>query len=261
MDISRPEFCPYPFKIYPAYNLFGAEDGEFHDGFILVMRNELQDLAGGTHDVGTKEKTLQKKTVPPFKFKAWVAGPQEIRVQAPLLPWSDRGNDDEIIRRNYRVTHNRVMAALDAGRNDYIQRVGFGYETAYKIYVLNVLETEDMRILLKGMVLRQNKTKKTKQSNEPADLLKPITMNLLSNISSLDKALDTIEVPDPMKPSGKGQAYVWEVSAVPRLAWEIGNVALQRRKVGRMAEELDGSSDDDDHIAKEMAKKCNIRTG
>jgi hypothetical protein len=76
LNIKRPELCPYPFKIFPVMNLPGLEASEFHDGFCLVMRNEVQDMGGGTHTVVTKDKSIQKKKVKQFKFKAWVSGPQ-----------------------------------------------------------------------------------------------------------------------------------------------------------------------------------------
>jgi hypothetical protein len=99
LDIKRPELCPYPFKLYSATDLEGMEEDEFHDGFVLVMRAEAEDMAGGEHSVvNVKDGNDAMKTVAPFKFRAWVLGDNEIRVAAPLLSWNDRGNYDNILK-------------------------------------------------------------------------------------------------------------------------------------------------------------------
>jgi hypothetical protein len=241
-------------------NLPGLEASEFHDGFCLVMRNEVQDMGGGTHAVVTKDKSIQKKKVKQFKFKAWVSGPQEICVIAPLLTWSDRGNDDEIIRDFYKTEQPRLMTALDTSRNDYIKRMGVDtYETAHKVFVLRVMDADDLRVKLDGSVLLCNKKAKKQQPMEPG-LLVPIPLNVSTNISSVDETLQEIDIADPNNASGKKRVKIWQVALVPRIVWQVANLATQARRVGRMEEDVD-DPDDEDLIAKEMAKKCNIRTG
>jgi hypothetical protein len=264
LNFKHPEMCPYPFKLLPALNLPGLEHGEYHDGFCLVMRGEAQDMGGGSHLVGGKGRTLQKKKVKGFRFRAWVSGPQEIRVEAPLLSWSDRGNDDELIRELYSASHPRLMAAFDAGRNDYIKRMGVDmYESKLKVYVLRVVETDDLRIQLDGTVLGINNKKgkpiKTTRKQEPF-YLAPVTLNLSSNISSVDTKLEDITIADPDSGMGMITAKLWEVAVVPRIVWHVANVATQAHRVGRMEEDIDDPDDEDD-IVREMNKKLNVRLG
>jgi hypothetical protein len=55
-------------------------------------------------------------------------------------------------------------------------------------------------------------------------------------------------------------AKLWEISSVPRLVWQVANIATQARRLGRMEEELD-DDEEEDAIVKEMQKKWHIRTG
>lgn len=247
LNIKRPELCPYPFKLYSATDMPGVEDDELHDGFVLAMRAEYQDMVGGTHFVKAKTGTLTAKTVKQFKFKAWVAGDKEIRVAVPLLGWSDRGNDDVYIKDQYKDEHDVIMAAFDVGRNGYIKRVGVdSYENKEKIYVLRLQETDDTNIKLSGSVLSCNKKMKKVQLQEPG-LLAPLALNLTMDLSSLEDDLEELSIEER-------KVCIWKVAQVPRLVWQVANVAKQPRRHGVMKEDVEASDDDDDIVA-QMSKK------
>ena len=252
LDIKHPKLCPYPFKIYPAVQMPGVEENELHEGFVLVMRAKYQDPAGGQHSVASKDGSSFVKKIKPFKFRAWVEGPQEIRVACPLLSWSDRGNDDRVIRADYGDMQPIVMEALDAARNAYIKRQGIdNYETAEKIYILQLSETDYVRIKLDGSVLLCNKkAKKLQHLNEPG-LLSAMALNVTTNISTLEDAeggkLDEITVHEKT-------LTIWKTAQVPLVVWQVANVAQQARKLGDLGEDSD-MDEDEDLIVKEMSKK------
>lgn len=261
LDVKRPELCPSPFKIYQATDMVGLKEGEKHNGFILAMRTEIQDMVGGSHFVRRKNGDHFPKKVPGFKFKAWVAGDQEIRVSAPQLSWSDRGNDDLLISANYE-DETMICAALDVARNDYIQRAGLeSYEAKEKIYVLRLMETGDMKIKLDGTVLESNRGAKKKHQEMPG-LLSPFVLNLTTSVSTPDDDLEVLALKRTASDGTRSetQVTVWKVAQVPRLLWQVANVAVQARRVGVMEEDEEAEEEDD--IMKQMSKKvAGIRIG
>jgi hypothetical protein len=249
LDITRPELCQYPFKLYSATDLEGMEQDEFHDGFVLLMRADEQDMAGGEHHViNAKDGSDTLKKVAPFKFRAWVLGDKEIRVAAPLLSWNDRGNEDQYLKIQ-NEDEKVIIAAVENGRNGYIKRVGISqYEIKEKIYVLSLVETEDVAIKLDGSVLICNKFKnKTKVTQK--GLLKPTVLSVYYDVSRKDAEPETITL-------GKKQFVAWKITNAPRLAWHIANVAKQARRKGVFKEEV--SDDDDEDIAIMLKKKATI---
>jgi hypothetical protein len=246
LDIKRPELCPYPFKLYSATDLIGTDINESHDGFVLVMRAEYEDMMGGEHYVITADKSEKLKTVAPFKFTAWVSGDKEIRVTAPLLSWHDRGNSHaNFVAQN---DQKEIIAALENGRNNYIKRVGINkYEIKEKIYVLSFTETEDTQVKLDGSVLvsnvYKNKAKMTK------GLLKPTVLSMMEDLSKEDEAEEVVTI-------NKKEFAIWKVSNVPRLAWHVANVAKQARRTGAFEEDVEDGSDDD--FAAQLKKKATI---
>jgi hypothetical protein len=256
LDIHYPERCPYPFKILPMTSMEGTEDRVFHDGFALVMRAEYQDLVGGERLVKGKGKNCQKKKVKPFPFKARVVGDKEIHVTAPLLTWSDRGNDDNLMRLNFsEPKYSGVLEALDVSRNAYIQRFGVDtYEAKEKIYVLRLMETSNTLIKLDGAVLLCNKKAKKNQIQDPG-LLTPLAMSLCVDITSIsDDSFNFIDVPSEDDPNQVTRFSLWNTTHVPRLVWQVANVAKKARRIGDIEEDVDDDDDDDDDIVKQMKR-------
>jgi hypothetical protein len=247
LNLKRPELCPSPFKLYEATGMPGLEEGEFFDGYVLTMKAEIQDIVGGTKYVTGKDGNLTAKVVKPFKFKAWVAGNEEIRVSCPLLSWSDRGNDDTFIKEQYDGDQPVIINALDVARNSYIKRAGVdSYETKEKIYVLRIEGTKETNIKLQGVVLEANKKAKNRQLQVPG-LLHPVALNLTMDVSTITDTLEELTVDNK-------DYLVWKVSQVPRLVWLVANVAKQARRFGVMKEDISADADDDD-LVKQMTKK------
>lgn len=257
MDVTRPELCPSPFKIYQATDMQGLEDGDFHHGFILAMRTDVRDLVGGSHFVRDRRGDNSIKRVQGFKFKAWVAGDKEIRVSAPQLSWSDRGNDDLDIVDQY-GQHGMICTALNVARNGYIQRAGIeSYENKEKIYVLRLMESDDINIKLDGAVLECNKASKRYQ--QQPGLLSPFVVNLSIDVSTTEDTLEEIEL--TLGKDKKKKVSVWKVAQVPRLMWRVANVAQQSRRIGLMQEDVDEEEEDDDIMAQMSKKVAGMRIG
>lgn len=203
-----------------------------HNGFLLTMRVEYRDVMGGEKEVIDSNGMKKKKKIKPFDYKCWVKGPPwTLWVKAPLLSWSDRGNDDELIRSTYNETldDGLLMMALDEHRNDFITRHDqASYEAAYKIFVLEIPAKFDVE--LDGNVLKFNHRKKPVEG-----LLKLGAINLLPPITDVGKVTTKM------------------VEAVPRIYWQMADVSKKKRQMGRNKEEIE--SDDEAEGVAAMRKK------
>lgn len=259
LDPDRLERNPYPFKIYPA-RLMRDEKKEntHHNGFILTMRAEYRDIMGGTREAVDLEGSKKMKVIKPFEFKCWVKGPRTLWVKAPLLSWSDRGNDDEVIRTEYGDDH-LMMVALDEHRNDFIERNdknSSSAETAHKIFVLDF--PPKYNVALDGDVLYINRKAKKKE----AGLLKLNAVNIAVDVMSDEDlaSASLFNVVDEI--TNVEKAYIkWKMDVVPRLVWHVADLSEKTKQVGRKKEDVESSDSEAEGVAAMRKKAANMKIG
>lgn len=244
VDAARLEYTPFPFKIYPCENLVDKDDpNTLHRGFIVSMRVNYQDVMGAPKVVDAAGDLIRKK-IPPFNFKCTIYRTNKLLITAPLLEWSDRGNDDEHIRKKYGVD-SVLMNALDEHRNAAVSRIGDKtFQTAVKHVILEFPTTVE----LSGECLLINKRKNKKgvsTGSTESMTLKLEAINFATDVSSKEDTNWERRVIPFTDASGKTQDLevpVWIQDKKPRVFWRVADVSKDSRKRGKM--ENDSDSDD-----------------
>ena len=143
VDPDRIELTPSPFKVHHIHGLVDVKkEGILHQGYAVVICCDQRDVFGLDRIV-QNDIVVQKK-VRPFKYSATLISATEIQIVAPLVPYTERGNDDEAIRNmlskstdvEAKASNERLMNALDDSRNHYQERQGELHNKAFKHYIL-----------------------------------------------------------------------------------------------------------------------------
>ena len=118
IDIRRPERTQYPFKLKTAANLEGTEEKTFYHGHLLEMRVHPCDALGqGGSDA--------------FDYQASLMASDTLLITAPILHYTDRGQDDEEVREYLELSEGEfeepsdevTMEAFDNHRNTLDTRI------------------------------------------------------------------------------------------------------------------------------------------
>ena len=204
------------------------EDGTVHKGFNVGMRVEFRDASGAAAAKDSDDKVV-RKAVAPFPFKCKVESDTTLKVIAPLLPFSLRGNDDKIVTK---VLKNLglpdVAKDVDVSRNAYVARNQNKLQSAERHYILQFPDG----VKLDGSVLKSNQPKKTKRS-KPYD---PATLKLRAvDVEATDYS-DHIQITDQL----------------PRLIWQVADLNTEKWNEG----ELEMSSDESENSALAAMKEA-----
>ena len=249
VDPDRLEMTPWPFKVIRERRMPGKEgDGTEYNGFKVFMRAEYRDIMGSPKQVDPLTGKVLVAKIKPFPFKCLLEGRDKLKVVAPLLSASDRGNDDEAIRRSFTDDSN-FMESLDLSRNDFIARQGGvgRYQKAKKHYILSFPPV--CAVKLDGDVLLANKVKDKQKKKMVKGELKLGALNLNCNISRHDDTGWEYKEID-------GERYpVFYKEKLPRLYWEVADLNDKSGMTGHQDEEE--SSDEDGDAVKAM-KRMNI---
>ena len=100
----------HPFKVYTATNLKGSAPGKTYNGYLIVMRPHPVDVFGD----GAKYKG--------FPFKATLYTNKSIVVEAPVVDYSDAGNDDDAFRDFLVIDDAEILAEKNAATRADLQK-------------------------------------------------------------------------------------------------------------------------------------------
>ncbi len=252
VDPDSPELTRYPFKAQYCRDMPGKSKGKgkgqpkLFDGFQLTMRVDPRDMEGAPK-VAENGKTIRKR-IPPFPFTCEKLSNTSLKIKAPLLEFSDRGNDDEAIR-GTGALDEMPMDALDNVRGILKERcniddeAGLTLQTAHKFHIVHFREG----VRLSADALDEHE-------GMPENELAPDPIPLRCNISALKDELDTMEI---QVNGQKKTAVLWLVGCAPRLSWRVADLNQMNRNTGPTNEE---SSDDEELTAvqKALRKKANL---
>jgi len=132
-----------------------------HKGFFLVLSKvDLRDIKGEDALMDPNDsKIVLRPKVEPFPFKSWIYGGNWV-LKVPLLDWTDRGNDDHILRKKYgkNAWFKSYMDGLDDFRKALIIEHGGDLQTMAKHVVFKFKSSEDpQRVFqLDGSVVKVN---------------------------------------------------------------------------------------------------------
>lgn len=207
----------------------------------------MRDIQGGYTEFRDEGNNIIRKKVKPFPFKAYVQNAKEIKVVTPILSWSEKGNDDYLISREWGKSCDDLVAGIDDARNKFVERHGGTrkYNKAVRHYILQF--QGDVR--LDGKCLKSSKKKKDGELQiEGLPVAADITTD---NDGTYDKREFTKNKDGNME---KTEVILWKQAVVPRLYWEVADRAQDSKKRGATQQE-DSSSDDEDAGVKAMARK------
>lgn len=186
---------------------------------MVTMRVDPRDVFGAEALEDAFGEKIRPK-VKGFDFKCQIYNSSSLCITAPLLDFSDRGNDDELIRHRYQ--QGSVIDAIDNARNGLPERYGKGpnYQQAKKRFILEFIDPVE----LSAEVLKEHEGK---TNNELAMRAIQVTPSRTEHRK--------IEVEDP-KNQGmtvETDIEVYIETPVPRLVWRVADLLGKNRKKGR----------------------------
>lgn len=224
-------------------------------GYYVMMRADYRDVFGQDKLKANDGTVIRKKISPfPFRLRLHPTSRDKVIVTGPLLDWSDRGNDDWIIRSIWGKTKTDLVDGIDDATAKYIERQGGvkAAQTAKKEYVLHFKNSPHLTV----EKLKIHNTKKFKSTGDLTIEGLPLSVDLTSHGDKLDE----VELKDKngnpkMDKDGKPEvAKVWVRVVHPRFYWAIADKNLDSKKRGP----TDVSSSDEEDGVAAMAAAMNI---
>ena len=241
MDPKRPELTPYPFKVVFADNLDDIDDvGIALKGYYIMMRADVRDVFGQPKLKNDDGTVLRKKVAPfPFRLKLAPNSHDTVIVTAPLLDWSDRGNDDHIIRSTWASTGKAdLVCGIDDATAKFVERCGGpgAAQIAKKHYVLQFANHPHLTVAK----MKIHNTKKYKTTGDLTIEGLPLAVDLTHSGEQLEQR--TIIGADGKKIT----VALWKRVCVPRFYWAIADKNMDSKKRGPTDV---SSSDEEDGVA------------
>ena len=149
VDVDNLELTPSPYKVYRVDDLEPEDDdkhGITYSGWNLEITIDAREVV--EHDAITKTENghtiVIRPNVAPFRYEAWIRD-NKIVAKVPLLSWSDRGNDDWMLRELYgdQDLCKPYIAGHDKFRKRLIEEYGSAnYQKAFKHVQFHFMSSE-----------------------------------------------------------------------------------------------------------------------